>query len=542
MAQAMLTNIFSQESLPPQEYRVDYPYIQREYLCNGVIKKWEGPLQDIHSPICASGSQAGGAEPVHIGSYPLLTQREAQEALEAACDAYDYGRGAWPTMDVEERIRHVEAFTYRMKEQRELVVNLLMWEIGKSLPDAQKEFDRTVEYINNTIDALKQLDRSSSRFQIEQSVIGQIRRAPLGVALCMGPYNYPLNETFTLLLPALIMGNTVIFKPPRRGVLLHQPLLQAFRDSFPPGVVNTVYGKGSTVIGPLMESGRIDILAFIGSSQVADTLRKQHPKPHRLRCVLGLEAKNIGIVLENADLENAVQETVLGALSYNGQRCTALKMMFVHQNILDEYLQKLTKAVEEIKIGMPWEQGVKITPMPDTDAVAELQELIKDATDCGARILNHEGGSSNQTAMVPAVLYPVQPGMRLYQEEQFGPIIPVTSFSDISEPMEYIKCSDYGQQTSIFGRDPDEIASLIDPMVNNVCRVNINSQCQRGPDVFPFTGRKASAEGTLSISDALLEFSIRSMVAAKENPTNREIVKEILADRKSRFLSTDFIF
>ena len=107
-----------------------------------------------------------------------------------------------------------------------------MWEIGKSLPDSEKGFDRTVEYIVDTIEALKTLDRNSSRFEMKQQIIAQIRRAPLGVVLCMGPFNYPLNETFATLIPALIMGNTVIFKPPKLGVLLHLPLLNAFREAF----------------------------------------------------------------------------------------------------------------------------------------------------------------------------------------------------------------------------------------------------------------------------------------------------------------------
>ena len=110
-----------------------------------------------------------------------------------------------------------------------------MWEIGKNLADSEKEFDRTVEYIEGTIEALKDLDRVSSRFIVEQGVFAQIRRAPLGVVLCMGPFNYPLNETFTTLIPALIMGNTVVMKPAKHGVLLLEPLLEAFRDSFPPG-------------------------------------------------------------------------------------------------------------------------------------------------------------------------------------------------------------------------------------------------------------------------------------------------------------------
>jgi glyceraldehyde-3-phosphate dehydrogenase (NADP+) len=523
----------------PEQHRIGTPVEQREYLCNGQIRTWSGAQQDVLSPVC---EPVGGAvRPKRIGSYPLLGAEQAVEAIDAACKAYDHGRGAWPTMSVEERIRHVEGFTYRMKERRDEVVKLLMWEIGKTLPDAQKEFDRTVDYIRDTIGALKDLDRISSRFVIEQGVIGQIRRAPLGVVLCMGPFNYPLNETFTTLIPALIMGNVVIFKPPKLGVLLHRPLLEAFRDSFPAGVVNTVYGDGQEVIQPLMESGRIDVLAFIGSSRVADILKRQHPKPHRLRCVLGLEAKNAGIVLKDADLDLAVKECVLGSLSYNGQRCTALKMLFVHEEIIGRFLPKFTEAVNKLKGGMPWEPGVQITPLPEPDKTKYLGDLIADAQAQGAKVVNAGGGQVTGTFMSPAVLYPVRPGMRLYVEEQFGPVVPVATFRDVAEPMTYVIESNYGQQVSVFGTDPDVIAALVDPLVNQVCRVNINSQCQRGPDTFPFTGRKDSAEGTLSVSDALRVFTIRTLVAAKETNANKLLIKSILTARSSRFLSTDFI-
>jgi glyceraldehyde-3-phosphate dehydrogenase (NADP+) len=131
--------------------------------------------------------------------------------------------------------------------------------------------------------------------------------------------------------------------------------------------------------------------------------------------------------------------------------------------------------------------------------------------------------------------------MRVYHEEQFGPVIPVLPFDKINEPIEYMINSSYGQQVSIFGSDPEQIARLIDPLVNQVCRVNINSQCQRGPDTFPFTGRKDSAEGTLSVSDALRVFSIRTLVAAKQTDLNKQIITRIVRDHKSKFLSTDFI-
>jgi glyceraldehyde-3-phosphate dehydrogenase (NADP+) len=538
MQKNQLDAIFSSGMLPDQ-FRLDAPVVQKQYLCNGEIRSWEGPSRSVLSPVCMPSDQ--GYERIPIGSFPLMSAVEALESLQAACDAFDKGRGLWPTMPVAERIKHMETFVFRMIERRAKIVKLLMWEIGKVLPDAEKEFDRTIDYIRSTLDALKELDRTSSRFVIEEGVIGQIRRSPLGVALCMGPFNYPLNETFTTLIPALIMGNTVIFKPPKLGVLLHEPLLEAFRDSFPKGVINTVYGEGHTIITPLMQSGKIDVLAFIGTSRVADILRKQHPMPHRLRCILGLDAKNPAIILKDADLEHTIKECILGALSFNGQRCTALKMFFVHQEIIDIFIQKLCQAVEKLQCGLPWEPGVHITPLPESDKITYLQELITDAEQRGAKVVNESGGRVVQTLMSPAVIYPVKPGMRLYMEEQFGPVLPLVVFKDIEEPVDYILQSKYGQQVSIFGNDPDIIASLIDPLVNQVSRVNINSQCQRGPDTFPFTGRKDSAEGTLSVSDALRVFSIRTLVAAKETEANKNIIRSIVTTRSSQFLSTDFL-
>jgi glyceraldehyde-3-phosphate dehydrogenase (NADP+) len=539
MTDKLYNSLYLKDNAIPEKFRFTIPIQQREYLCDGVVRNWDGLLQEVLSPLCEMVD--GTAQQKLIGSYPLLTEEQAMETLDAACRAYDHGRGEWPTMSVEARIRHVEDFSNQMEQKRDEVVKLLMWEIGKTLPDAEKEFDRTVEYIRDTISALKDLDRVSSRFVIEQGVIGQIRRAPLGVVLCMGPYNYPLNETFTTLIPALIMGNVIIFKPPRMGVLLHRPLLEAFRASFPKGVVNTVYGEGQRIIGPLMQSGKIDVLAFIGSSRVADVLKKQHPKPHRLRCILGLEAKNAGIVLKDADLDLAVKECVLGSLSFNGQRCTALKILFVHKEIIDAFMVKFSDAVSNLKAGMPWEDEVKITPMPEPDKTGYLSELITDAVAKGARVINYGGGTVNGTFISPAVVYPVKAGMRLFSEEQFGPVVPVAVFTDIEEPMTYITESNYGQQVSLFGSDPDIIADLIDPLINQVCRVNINSQCQRGPDAFPFTGRKDSAEGTLSVTDALKVFTIRTLLAAKETEENKRIIKSILNERSSKFLATDFI-
>ncbi|XTZ09667.1 MAG: NADP-dependent glyceraldehyde-3-phosphate dehydrogenase [cyanobacterium endosymbiont of Rhopalodia yunnanensis] len=519
---AKINNIFpSLENIPP-EFHLKSSIEQREYLINGNLEVWNGEMEESLSPIYLKTPQ--GLTRKKIGTFPCLGQEAALSALDAAAKAYDNGRGKWPTMPVGQRIECLQDFAYRMKEKRAEVVNLLMWEIGKSYTDSCKEFDRTVNYIEDTIDALKNLDRVSSRFEITQGVIGQIRRAPLGIVLSMGPANYPLNETFTTLIPALIMGNTVVVKAPRPGVLLNYPLLEAFKEAFPPGVVNTIYGNGRTISPALMESGKIDALAFIGSSKAANNLKKQHPKSYRLRSILGLEAKNPGIILPHADLDLAVKECILGTLSYNGQRCTAIKILFVHTVIIDKFLDKFIEAISNLKFGMPWEEGVFLTPIAEPGKPQYLQDLVEDAKKHGADVINEAGGTINETFFYPAVLYPVNEQMKIYSVEQFGPVIPIVPFDDIETPIDYLVQSDYGQQVSIFGQNTEEIAQLVDPLVNQVCRVNLNSQCQRGPDTFPFTGRKDSAEGTLSVNDALRAFSIRTLVAAKEIDLNKKLI------------------
>lgn len=534
-----ISTIFPKSGEIPPDLKKGLPFTQDGYLCAGALHRWQGPMQDVSSPIWVR--EAGAPAPLPIGSYPLLTETEALRALDAAVAAYDHGRGQWPTMSVAERIHHMEQFVFRMLEQKEMVIRLLMWEVGKSLQDSTKEFDRTITYIHATLAALKDLDRASSRFTIEDGIIGQIRRAPMGVVLCMGPFNYPLNETFTTLIPALVMGNTTILKPPKHGALLYAPLLEAFCDSFPPGVVNIIYGEGRKMIPPLMGSGKINVLGLIGTSKTANALKKLHPKPNRLRCVLGLEAKNPAIILDDADLDLAVKECLLGSLSFNGQRCTALKILFVQDTVAEAFLERMAAAIDGISFGMPWQPGVMVTPVAEKGKTDYLKALVDDALASGARVVNDGGGTINGSFFYPALVYPVNKQMRVYHEEQFGPVIPVLPFTDIKEPVQYIIDSSYGQQASIFGSDPDRIAQLIDPLVNQVCRLNINCQCQRGPDTFPFTGRKDSAEGTLSVSDALRVFSIRTLVAAKQNELNKQIITGIVRDHKSKFLATDFI-
>ncbi|MCK6685687.1 MAG: aldehyde dehydrogenase family protein [Thermoanaerobaculia bacterium] len=501
-------------------------------LIDGQVISWNGPVQPTRSAVCLR--QADGTfSQIDLGPQALASAAEGRAAVAAASRAWKGGRGDWARASVTARIEAVRKFVRVSLPLREKVAKALMWEVGKPYADSLVEFDRTFKYIEETADALLELERRAAKNAVTGGFAARIRRSPLGVALCMGPYNYALNEVFTLVIPAVIMGNPVIIKTPRYGVLANALLAPALNESFPPGVVALLTGNGPEVVGPMMESGKIDVLAFIGSHKTASILLRQHPKPYRLRTVLGMGAKNPAVVLKDADLDTAAKEIVAGALTFNGQRCTALKHILVEEPVAAALTERLAALVARLPVAMPWVEGAVITPLPDGGHPGYLAGLVRDAVAKGSRVLNPGGGETAGTLFRPAVVSPVAKEALLFSVEQFGPVVPVTPIADPFDAVDIVDQSDFGQQAAIFGKDPKVIAPLVDHFANLVCRTNVNTQCRRGPDSFPFTGRKDSAAGTLSIDDALRVFSIRSLVAT---PQKEEAFLEELTGMSS-FLS-----
>lgn len=532
-------SLFGRPNDVPAHARVE-PLRGRVLIGGRIIDKGIA-LKAVHSP-CPLVDDKGELFFPTLGETANLTEAEFSSAVDCAVAAWAKGRGEWPSARMEQRISAIASFRNRMTAHRDTVVRLLMWEIAKPQKDAEAEFDRTVRYLDDTLEAAKQLDRDSSRIHFASGVMAQIRRVPLGVTLCIGPFNYPLNETFTTLMPALLMGNTVVVKVPRHGQLFWDSLLPAFQECFPAGAINIVNGLGRSIIAPSVQQGKIDVLALIGSSKTANKIKQAHPRPNSFRGVLGLDAKNPGIVMPDANLDIAVRECLKGSLSYNGQRCTALKILFVHRSIESAFMEKFTAGADALKCGQPWHEGVSITPLPTMEKVRELQAMTDAAVAAGARIANPSRGAQNVANLLyPTVLRDVPLSTAVTKEEQFGPVVPIVTYDSQEQVEDFLVDSPYGMQASVFGQDPTEVGRLIDLLANQVCRINLNSQCQRGPDVFPFTGRKASAEGTLSVSDALRCFSIRSMVAVNQDDNGKTLLRSVLDKDSSNFLSTNIV-
>jgi glyceraldehyde-3-phosphate dehydrogenase (NADP+) len=198
-----------------------------------------------------------------IGQMPQFTAEQTLQALQSAIRAWDGGAGIWPQTSLSQRIRAVQTFLHELQHKRHQIIDVLMWEIGKNRPDAEAEFDRTVQFAQTAMEYIQTSPEFRSEWDVSNgSTRIFLRRAAVGIVLCLGPYNYPLNETYAALIPALLMGNVVILKIPTIGGLAHLLTMEAFAKAFPPGTVNLVSGSGRATMPPLMESGKIDSLAF----------------------------------------------------------------------------------------------------------------------------------------------------------------------------------------------------------------------------------------------------------------------------------------
>jgi len=518
-----LSSLFVAESEIPRKFRLEKPVEQSRLIIDGKPSPWKGRTRDVFSPV--EIRTPAGLFPKRVGSRPEMTARDSLRVLAAARKAFADGHGEWAAYPLERRIRGLEDFAGRLAGLKEPIVRTLMWEIAKPIAELVDEFDRTIALFDRLGRVAEARERASRSLKREKGILGLIRDEPRGVALCAGPYNYPLFETFGLIVPALLAGNSVIVKPPRFGVLFLDHLIDAFASCFPPGTIHLLSGEGPTVLEPLMKSGGIDVFAFIGTLAVADRLINLHPKKTRLRTLLGLGAKNAAVVLPDADLETAVHECLLGALAFNGQRCAALKILFVHQDIRAAFLDRLVEETREVEIGMPWAGGVRITPLADPARAPYLRGLIDDAVRRGAEVANANGGRAARSILCPAILTPVNDRMKIYREEQFGPVIPIVLFERISEPVDYLRASPFGQQASVFGTDLRTLGPLIEAVQTQVARVNINAKCQRGPDVFPFTGKKDSARGDFSVTEIFGSFSSRIVIAARDKSSGADLLR-----------------
>ncbi|MBN1215706.1 MAG: NADP-dependent glyceraldehyde-3-phosphate dehydrogenase [Candidatus Lokiarchaeota archaeon] len=435
-----------------------------------------------------------------VGYIQACTKEEVNQAVKNAKENIE----CWENTPIKKRAEILKNAANLMNQWANYLGELLMKENGKPLNSAISEIKRTALIFDATAEAKSELIGTTMTGDIMEGAskekISITYRVPLGVVLCIGPFNYPFNLTGSKIAPALLAGNTVVMKPPTEGSITASHfgvILQ--KAGVPSGVFNIITGRGSEIGDFLISHPEINMINFTGSSETGKHLAKiAGMKP----LLLELGGKDAAIVLNDADINNTVKSIVSGAFSYNGQRCTAVKRVLPMPDIADILIEKVVEETKKLTIGDP-SQNRNIGPLINSKQCDYVQELIADAIKKGAEV--KYGNKREGNIIWPTILDKVTTDMRIAWEEQFGPIVPFIRVKTIEEAIEISNKSEYGLQGMIFTNNIDLALNIAQEL--DVGTIQINGQSSRGPDHFPFIGTKASGMGTQGIKYSILNMS-----------------------------------
>ena len=318
----------------------------------------------------------------------------------------------------------------------------------------------------------------------------------LGVVLCIPPFNYPVNLAVSKIGPALIAGNAVVLKPPTQGCASALHMVQCFAAAgLPAGLLNVVTGNVSSFGDHLTTHPKANCISFTGGDTGLGVCRKAGMVPLQME----LGGKDAAIVLPDADLALAAAAVVKGGFSYSGQRCTAVKLVLVHEAVADALVARCAPAVAALRVGQP-EEDADICAVVSARSADFIQGLVEDALGKGAVALQPWRREGN--LIWPMLLDRVTEEMRIAWEEPFGPVVPVMRVASAAAAVELVNRSRFGLQGCVFTQDISAAMAVSDAMRTGT--VQINAPPARGPDHFPFQGVKDSGIGSQGITNSIL--------------------------------------
>jgi glyceraldehyde-3-phosphate dehydrogenase (NADP+) len=464
-------------------------------------------LIDNHWRPAASGETTEARSPISdelVGRLASATVEDANAAVASAARAWP----EWNRRTFTERAELLHTVGALMREHLDLLTDLLVVEIAKPRGEAVASVERTACLMDYFAEEGRrfygEIIFGDSFPGYSRNKVCQVYRDPQGVILAISPFNYPLNLSGSKIAPALITGNSVVFKPATNGAIVALHMAELFRRAgLPPGVLNVITGRASVIGDALVAHPQVDMIAFTGSTDVGHHIALT---AGMIPLMMELGGKDAAIVLADADLELAAREIVKGAFSYAGQRCTAVKRVLVVPQVADELVERVAAGSQGYAVGDPRDPKVKMGPVIDDGAADLVQGLIDDALARGARLVC--GNERHGRYLAPTILDQVTEDMRLAWEEPFGPVLPIIRVADALQAADISNKSSYGLQSCVFTQDLDYAFWLGRQL--EVGTVNINGADSRGPDHFPFVGRKDSGMEAQGV-----HYSISAMTKTK---------------------------
>ncbi len=428
-----------------------------------------------------------------IGTFPSSGKEDVETAIKAASEAFD----AWRLTPAPERGDILRKVGDIMTARKEEIARNMTREMGKVLDETRGDVQEGIDTAYYAGTEGRRLFGHTVPSELHNKFNMSIRR-PIGVAGVITPWNFPMAIPTWKIFPALVCGNTVVFKPasdtPLTATVFVEILLEA---GVPAKVINLVHGSGSKVGTPLVNHPDVGVISFTGSTPVGKGISKSASDTLK-RVSLELGGKNAQIVMEDADLELALDGVLWGAFGTTGQRCTATSRLILQEKVYDKFMDMLIARAKDLKLGDGLQPGNEIGPMINAGQIQEVQKYVDIGRKEGAKLLlggaqYKEGDCANGWFYAPTIFVDVTPEMRIAKEEIFGPVLSVLRIGSFEEAVRVLNNTKYGLSSSIYTNDVNRAFQAIRDIDAGITYIN-------GPTIgaeahMPFGGVKETGNG-----------------------------------------------
>ncbi len=428
-----------------------------------------------------------------IGIFPKSTAEDVDKAVKAARAAYK----DWRLVPAPQRGEIMKKAGDIMVERKEEISRLMTREMGKVIAETRGD---TQEGIDTAYYAFGESRRMYGRTVPSElpNKFNMTSHIPIGVAGLITPWNFPMAIPTWKVFPALTCGNSVVFKPasdtPATAALFVEILIDA---GVPPLAINIVHGTGSGVGTPIVEHPDINLISFTGSSKVGKIINEKAGKDLK-RVSLELGGKNAEIVMDDANLNLALEGVLWGAFGTTGQRCTATSRLILHEKIHDKFVDMLGDSTQKLKTGNGLDESVDVGPLINKEQLEIVHSYVEIGKNEGATLLS--GGEPDESEDLkkgffykPTIFVGVDRNMRIAREEIFGPVLSVIKVSSFDEAIEVLNDSNYGLSSSIYTQDVNSAYCAMRDIEAGITYINgptIGAECH-----MPFGGVKETGNG-----------------------------------------------
>ena len=432
-----------------------------------------GATFDVHSPI--------------DGGPIARAQRADEDDVKAAIAAARDARAEFRSLSAAERLAICERAGEVLQEHLDAFADAIVANLGKTPEQARSEAEATRLRLSLVREEVRKIFGEylpGDWIPDTEGKSGVVLREPVGTVAAVGPFNYPLFLSASKIIPALAAGNTVVAKAPSNDPVPLMMFVRALEEAgLPAGALNFITGPGGEIGELLASHPDISMISFTGSTSAGRRMvAAAGPKPVHLE----LGGNAAAIVLGDADLDLAVEKTVLGAFNNAGQRCDAISRVLVEEGVYDAYLERAVEAAAEWLVGDPRAEGVKVGPLVSGSAAKNVNELVDDAAQKGAEVL--VGGAVHEAYHQPTVLGGVPVEAEIVWEETFGPVLPVVRVADLEAALDIANRSRFGLDSAVFSSNLDRAWQAARAL--ECGQVTVNDAPKHGVGHFPFGGRK----------------------------------------------------